>query len=290
MEEEMLVLDPQIRDWVVLPMVMIMVLMGLTRHYVQQLLESDKAINIVETKNKQTLMRANKLRMNGGFIPEESFNMRKSYMVNKENGLLRAKVPKVSMGMMNPTGVVDMMKKNILFVVPNMVMMTIISYFFSGFVLVKVPFPLTSRFKVMLQRGVDLTTLDVSYVSSLSWYFLVMFGLRGLYKLILGEDSPALDEAKTTQAQMGMGMGGGMGFNAEAAFKSERNSLDLVKHTWLLNDAERTILGDRFPAKALMGMHETPVSADIAARKAVDKEEKKEKKRRQKTSKLKTMR
>ena len=52
-------------------------------------------------------------------------------------------------------------------------------------------------------------------------YFLLMFGLRGLIKLLLGEDSSALDESRQMQAQMGMGMGGGnqMGFNADAAFK-----------------------------------------------------------------------
>ena len=52
-----------------------------------------------------------------------------------------------------------------LYMVPNMLMMTVISFFFSGFVLVKVPFPVTQRFKQMLQRGVDLATLDTSYVS-----------------------------------------------------------------------------------------------------------------------------
>jgi hypothetical protein len=66
---------------------------------------------------------------------------------------------------------------------PNMVMMAFVGYFFAGFVLVKVPFALPSeRFKLMMQRGVDLTSLDVSYVSSLSWYFMVSFGLRGVYR------------------------------------------------------------------------------------------------------------
>ena len=37
--------------------------------------------------------------------------------------------------------------------VPNMLMMTVISFFFSGFVLVKVPFPVTQRFKQMSSRA-----------------------------------------------------------------------------------------------------------------------------------------
>ena len=62
-----------------------------------------------------------------------------------------------------------------------------VSYFFSGFVAVKLPFPLTVRFKALLQRGIELASLDVSYVSALSWYFLVLFGLRGVISLALGE-------------------------------------------------------------------------------------------------------
>ena len=33
------------------------------------------------------------------------------------------------------------------------------------------------------------SSLDPSYVSTLSWYFIVMFGLRGVMGLVLGDSS-----------------------------------------------------------------------------------------------------
>ena len=121
---------------------------------------------------------------------------------------------------------------------------------FQGFVICKVPFPLTSRFKVMLQRGVDLATLDVSYVSSLSLYFLLMFGLRGFFKIALGEDSDSLDESRAMQMQMGMGMGGpGQMFDAPGAFKHEREELAMTQHAWALEDVELNLVGAKVAAR-----------------------------------------
>jgi hypothetical protein len=54
---------------------------------------------------------------------------------------------------------------------------------------VKLPFPLTPQFKAMLQSGVGTRDLDVRWVSSLSWYFLTLFGLQPVYNFILGSNN-----------------------------------------------------------------------------------------------------
>ena len=105
-----------------------------------------------------------------------------------------------------------------------------VNFFFSGFVVAKVPFPLTQKFKLMLQRGVDLSSLDVTYISSLSWYFLNLFGIQGLLQLILGEKT--FDDTQVMQQQMSMGAGG---LDAPNAFKAEKDQLELMQHTCRIN-------------------------------------------------------
>lgn len=205
MQEEHLVLDPAIRDWVVIPMVIMLVIVGMGRHYVGSLIKTEPIItesDLGELRYKQVAMQAARLRGNGKFLNENAFNKRKAYMTRKKTGILREKVPGAANPMSNPLAMVDMMKGNIVFMLPNFAMMAFVGYFFSGFICLKIPFPmLSSHFKLMLQRGVDLSTLDVSYVSSLSWYFLVTFGLNGMYRLILGDDSD-FDDAKMMQMQV----------------------------------------------------------------------------------------
>lgn len=79
----------------------------------------------------------------------------------------------------------------------------------------------------MLQNGIDLSTVDVSYVSSRSWYFLNLFGLRGLFSLILGEEN-AMDD---TQRMMQMS---GFGFDPSKSLGAEKDSLDIIQHDWAL--------------------------------------------------------
>ena len=169
-----LLLDSAIRDWVVLPMLIMLLLVGMGRQYVTTVLKSSKKItlgDLGEMRYKSTLMRSQMLRMNGRFISERAFNMRKAYLIRKKVGLLREKdLPGPTNPMQNMSGMMDMMKNNVAGFVPNIAMMSFVSYFVSGFLCLKMPFSMPStHFKVMMQRGVDLSNLDVSYVSSLSW-------------------------------------------------------------------------------------------------------------------------
>ncbi|CAL5063607.1 unnamed protein product [Urochloa decumbens] len=237
---EELVLDTAIRDWVLIPLSVVMVLIGVLRYFVSKLMRSPASSPSPDPKlvrEGQVVIRARNLRSNSQFIPAKAFKARKVYYTNEENGLLhvpKEDAQKAQAAMFSdPNMAMDMMKKNLSMIVPQTLTFAWVNFFFSGFVAAKIPFPLTQRFRGMLQNGIDLSTVDVSYVSSRSWYFLNLFGLRGLFSLILGEENA------TDDAQKMMQMGGGMGFNPTMSLGAEKDSLDIIQHDWALPKMER---------------------------------------------------
>lgn len=195
-DSEVLVLDPRIRDYVLLPILIVMFMQGILRNNIAKLLRSPPAVPSREKLLKaQPLIRSKQLRATGGFVSSEAFQRRKAELL--ENSLVPEQVeekkdggdeiPAPDMEQLNST--MNMMKGNMAGFIPQMLSMGWVSYFFSGFVVIKMPFPLTDAFKPMLQRGIALSSLDPSYVSSLSWYFLNLFGLQGLFSIFLGGDN-----------------------------------------------------------------------------------------------------
>lgn len=136
----------------------------------------------------QAMIRSRLLRENGKYLTAQSYAMRRHYFNNADTGYfktqIRAPVSPNSTAMLS-----DMVKGNFINVLPMVFIGGWINWMFSGFVTTKVPFPLTLRFKPMLQRGVELASLDAAWVSSASWYFLNVFGLRSIYTLVLGENN-----------------------------------------------------------------------------------------------------
>lgn len=95
----------------------------------------------------------------------------------------------------------------------------------------------------MLQSGVATRDLDVTWVSSLSWYFLNLFGLQSIYALLLGDDNAAgsVDDMKA------MNGGGALaalapGQDPSKMFSAEAENLQVSTHDWINSDIEDRIL------------------------------------------------
>jgi hypothetical protein len=110
--------------------------------------------------------------------------------------------------MSNPEAMTGMLKNNLFMAIMTPLQYALISHFFSGFLVGKVPFPLTQKFREFLQSGVSVVSLDVQYISSLSIYFLSFFGFSSLYRIILSEtdDDPMGQISGMNPMMMGAGM------------------------------------------------------------------------------------
>jgi ER membrane protein complex subunit 3 len=226
-------LDPAIRAWVLLPITLAMACVGALRHHLTRYLASAPKAELVALKEAHAVQRAERVRANAGYLTPESFEARRSWACAAETGALRnpsAKTAAPAQMLADPTLMTSMLTKNLSMIVPNMLTAAWVNFFFTGFVVGRVPFPLTQRFRGMLQRGVALKSLDVTYVSSLSWYFLNFFGLGGVFQLMLGNN--ALNDAQAMQAQFAAGM------NADRAFASAREGLEMLKHEHMMYVAD----------------------------------------------------
>jgi hypothetical protein len=239
-----------------------MIAAGLLRHQSGILLKGKvKPVPKVEQRSKSDLTRASRVKSgSANFISTQKWQARCDFYSSHlreeaEWAEKEAKTQPTDGGVdpMNPMSMMDGMMGNMAFMVQNMVMMQGISHFFRGYVLVKIPFPLTQGFKGMFQRGLELHTLDTSYVSSVSWYFLVMFGLRGFFRLVIGDPTQEQQETMLLQNKLGTQTAGGLQqFDAPKVLKQEADNLELLpSHKSSLDDVEKRLLGKKYPKKKL---------------------------------------
>jgi len=147
-----LLLDSNIRDWVVLPLLVIMIAAGLLRHHVSVWLRTtSKPIPYHDVQARNLLQRATRLHSISN-VSKVKWEARRRYY---STGLLREEVARLEqerkqqeeqakndstrMEDFNPmSAMMDTVKGNAVFMVQNMVMMQGISFFFQGYVLLKV--------------------------------------------------------------------------------------------------------------------------------------------------------
>ncbi|KAK7679269.1 hypothetical protein QCA50_017654 [Cerrena zonata] len=247
-----LILDPQLKYWVLLPITFAMVLVGLLRSNVTLLLKPQpKLEGYKESREKQFLKRAACFRSNNGLLTEDEFDTRQQYYLEKLNSTeFYAKIESSSATPANPftdgatnDALVNMAKGSLMNYIPQTLIMGWVNYFFAGFVIMKLPFPLTDGFKSMLQNGVATPDLDVKYVSAISWYFVNLFGLRPIYSLLMG-DSTAADELISQQQQQQAlpNIGGPGGPKVDKVFKAEAENIQILSHDSLYDGIVERVL------------------------------------------------
>ncbi|KAL1297679.1 hypothetical protein AAFC00_006231 [Neodothiora populina] len=244
--------DPALFYWILLPITVVMVLTGLMRHYLSTLLQSTpKPQTLPVLRQNRALMRGVNLRNNFNQLLPAAFTARRAYMVEAyKEGVFLAEPDMRGKPRPNPMtdpammeGMMGMMKGNVAMMVPQTLIMGWINAFFAGYVIMKLPFPLTPQFKSMLQSGVGTRDLDVRWVSSLSWYFLTLFGLQPVYNFILGSNNAASQVSQQmAQAQMGSMPGMGPEQDPDKLFQNEAENLEVLEHKCILEGVEDRLL------------------------------------------------
>ena len=138
-----------------------MIAVGLLRTYLGQLLRAkSRKIDLTEARGRSDLQRAKRLvGGGGGYLEPAKWEARRRYYAGESSVGAAAdakwaeqyKAEQEQSGdaldAMNPMAAMEGMKGQMAFMVQNMVMMQAIQYFFSGYVIIKVPFHLTLCFR-----------------------------------------------------------------------------------------------------------------------------------------------
>lgn len=134
-----LVLDPDIRLWVFVPIVIITFLVGIVRHYVAMLISSQKKVDILQVQDSQAMIRARVLRENGKYLCDHSYEMRKAFFNDEENGYFKTqkRSAPAQNPMADPSMMTEMLKGNVTNVLPMILIGGWINWTFSGFVTTK---------------------------------------------------------------------------------------------------------------------------------------------------------
>lgn len=126
--------------------------------------------------------------------------------------------------------------------IPQTLIMGWVNYFFAGFVIMKLPFPLTDGFKSMLQNGVATPDLNVRYVSAISWYFVNLLGLRPVYSLIMDDSSAAEQLIQQQQQQPLPNIGGPGGPKVDKVFSAEAENIQILSHELVFDGIVERVL------------------------------------------------
>jgi hypothetical protein len=261
-------LDPAIRDFVLIPIFVVVMLTSVLRANLTKILGAGKppqrSPDLAELKYVCMFQRLANLKKNRNYI--FNFSAKAAMYLNQNErrgplGLLQQEPPQQMSAMekmmqqnQDPSTALNMVKSQFMFLGVHGSLGYWVNSLFSGFLVAKTPFPLTFKIKSMLQRGVDVAALDTSYVSSLSWYFFIMIsssGLLQLFNYLFTEQDPLNQSSDDSSEMMMMASGGmmtganplgGTGLDIKKQIEAEKEALQVLSHEFALEDAELRLL------------------------------------------------
>lgn len=232
-------IDPDLKLWALLPLLVIMILITLIKQSLTQVLEPVPPVASSEQQKEFAYYRyAELLRLNAFNLDTEGLNKRVTALVPAfRNGEYLAD-PKETQPSAIPNfadprsseAMLSGMRNQILSYVPQTLMMQWVMGFFGAVIVMKLPFPLTAKFKTIMQAGIDTLDLDVRYVSSISWFFLLTAGLPGIMQLFQKDTSYHGLQVQGTAPPLPSSL------YKRKMFMQQADSLELVRSEYILDD------------------------------------------------------
>ncbi|SCV02174.1 LANO_0F15742g1_1 [Lachancea nothofagi CBS 11611] len=244
-----LTLDPNLKYWVLFPISIVMILVGVCRQYIMVLLGLKiKTYPRARLTEVQYMSKAQALLGNGTNLCLESFKTRQEYLAQLlADGKFLAQqeqpeTPPNPLTDPNATDVMmNMLKSNLANYIPQTLTMWWVNHFFAGFLLMKLPFPLTIKFKEMLQNGIMTPDLDPRWVSSISWYVISTLGLAPVTNLLFSSNSEESEAFAIAQQQQQFDSAPGAP-TPEAIMKSLANDITIAQHESCFDTVESRVL------------------------------------------------
>ena len=177
------------------------------------------------------------------YISERGFKLRKAFFCKEGDGWFTQSFKSKPPDVMNTNMMGDMMKKNFVNMLYYAVIFMGCGYFFSGFILLKLPFGTTQKFRSMLQNGLNIPNLDLSYVSAVSWCILLVSGLNSIISHFDGKDDFSMfkEQEKMMTAPM-QGMGGPQEKDYNKIMGTEKENIEIVSYFTTLDDAVESMI------------------------------------------------
>lgn len=242
-----LTLDPKLKYWVLFPISVVMILVGVMRQYIMIILGPKiKSVPRKKLTETQYINKAQALLGNGTNLTRESFKVRQEYLaqvLSEGKYLAQKDKPETPANPLTDPNASDammgMVKGNLANYIPQTLIMWWVNHFFAGFLLMKLPFPLTIKFKEMLQSGIMTSDLDPRWVSSISWYFISTLGLNPVNNLLFGDEEGDALGVVQQQQQMETMPGGP---TPDVVMKNMANDITIAQHESCFDNIEERIL------------------------------------------------